>query len=55
MSLVSLTKATTGFTVQLSASSSTTLISTGGTGPPGTVVVAGLDAVGGVVSSTVIV
>jgi len=49
------TKATTGFAVQLSASSITTSGSGNGAGPPGTVVVAGLDAVGSVVSSTVIV
>ena len=55
ISLTSLTNATTGFTVQLSASSSTTVISTAGADPPRTVVVAGFDAVGSVVSSTVIV
>ena len=54
LSDVSLTKATTG-TPQLSCSSITTSGSGAGTGPPGTVVVAGLLAVGGVVSSIVIV
>jgi len=49
------TKATTGFAVQLSASSITTNGSGNGAGPPGTVVVNGLDAVGLVVSSIVIV
>ena len=45
----SLTKATTG-TEQLSASSITTKTLTAGAGPPGTVIVAGLDAVGKVLS-----
>jgi hypothetical protein len=54
-SLDSLTKATTGFKVQLSASSITMVGSGAGAGPAGIVVVVGLLAVGGVVSSTVIV
>ena len=54
MSELSLTKATTGIP-QLSSSSITTNGSTAGAGPPGTVVVAGSLAVGGVVSSTIIV
>ena len=54
-SLDSLTKATTGFNVQLSASSITIVGSGAGAGPAGMVVVVGLLAVGSVVSSTVIV
>jgi len=49
------TNATTGLTVQLSASSITINGSGFGAGPPGTVMSAGLDAVGSVVSSTVMV
>ena len=49
------TKATTGATVQLSASSITTVTSGAGAGPPGTIVCAGLLAVGKVVSSTMMV
>ena len=52
----SLTNATIGLTVQLSASSVTTVISAAGTSPiHSTVTGAGLEAVGLVVSSTVIV
>ena len=53
-SVMSLTHATTG-TEQLSVSSVTTLISGAGAAPPATEISAGFDAVGGVVSSTVIV
>ena len=52
----SLTNATTGFTVQLSASSVTTVMSAAGTSPMhSTAITAGLDAVGLVLSSTVMV
>ena len=50
------TKATTGFTVQLSASSVTAVTSEAGTSAVhSTLTAAGLEAVGGVTSSTVIV
>ena len=55
-SLTSLTKATTGAAVQLSASSVTTVITEAGTSAThSTLTPAGLLAVGSVISSTVIV